>query len=118
MTDYSQTDISDDPEVLRRLTEPQQERLTEILDEYLRKMELGEVPDRSELLAANPDLGEALTEYLTKLDELNRLVGGEPRSSEIIGKQLGDYRLVRELGRGGWASSTWLSKSRSTVWWP
>lgn len=101
MTDQSQPNISDDPEVLRRLTEPQQERLTEILDEYLRKMELGDVQDRSELIAANPDLSEALTEYLSKLDELNRLVVGEPRSSEIIGKQLGDYRLVRELGRGG-----------------
>jgi serine/threonine protein kinase len=101
VTDHSQTDISDDPEMLRRLTEPQQEQLTEILDEYLRKMESGDVQDRSELIAAHPDLSEALREYLTKLDELNRLVGGEPRSSEIIGKQLGDYRLVRELGRGG-----------------
>ncbi len=101
MTDYSQTDISDEPEVLRGLTEPQQERLTEILDEYLRKMELGEIQDRSELIAAHPDLSDALRDYLTKLDELNRLVGGEPRSSEIIGKQLGDFRLVRELGRGG-----------------
>jgi eukaryotic-like serine/threonine-protein kinase len=101
VNDHSLTNISDEPEVLRRLTEPQQERLTEILDEYLRKMELGEVQDRSELLAANPDLVEALTEYLTKLDELTRLVGGEPRSSEIVGKLLGDYRLVRELGRGG-----------------
>ncbi len=101
MTDYSQADSSEEPEVLRRLTEPQQERLTEILDEFLRKMEGGDVQDRSELIAAHPDLGEALQEYLAKLDELNRLVAGEPRSSEIIGKQLGDYRLVRELGRGG-----------------
>ena len=101
MTDYSQTDSSEDPAVLRQLTEAQRERLTEILDEFLRKMEAGDVQDRSELIAAHPDLGEALQEYLTKLDELNRLVAGEPRSSEIIGKQLGDYRLVRELGRGG-----------------
>ncbi len=101
MTDHSQTNVSDDPEVLRQLTEPQQERLTEILDDYLRRMEAGDVQDRSDLIAANPDLAEALQEYLTKLDELNRLVVGEPRSSEIIGKQLGDYRLVRELGRGG-----------------
>lgn len=101
MTDRNQSDISDDPEVLRRLNQPQQERLTEILDDYLRKMEAGEAVDRSDLVAAHPELGEALTEYLTKLDELNRMVGGDAPSSEIIGKQLGDFRLIRELGRGG-----------------
>ncbi len=101
MTDRSHTDISDDPEVLRNLSPSQQERLTEILDHYLRRMEAGEVPDRSDLLAANPDLSEALAEYLSKLDDLNRLVGGDAPTSEIAGKQLGDYRLIRELGRGG-----------------
>lgn len=101
VTDRNQSDISDEPEVLRKLNASQQERLTVILDEYLRKMESGEVPDRSDLIAAHPELGEALTEYLSKLDELNRMVGGDSPSSEIAGKQLGDFRLIRELGRGG-----------------
>ncbi len=64
-------------------------------------MESGSIPDRSELLAANPDLSEALDEYLSKLQDLNRLVVGDSPSSDIIGKQLGDFRLLRELGRGG-----------------
>ena len=101
MTDRSHADISDEPEVLRQLNPAQQERLTEVLDEYLRKMEAGEATDRSDLIAAHPDIGEALAEYLSKLDDLNRLVVGDTPTSEIAGKQLGDYRLIRELGRGG-----------------
>ncbi len=101
MADSPQFDASDEPAVLRGLSPSQQERLTEILDEYLRRIESGSIPDRSELLAANPDLGEALEEYLSKLQELNHLVTGDAPSSEIIGKQLGDFKLLRELGRGG-----------------
>ncbi len=118
VADSSQFDASDEPAVLRGLSPSQQERLTELLDEYLRRMESGSIPDRSELLAANPDLSEALDEYLSKLQDLNRLVVGDSPSSDIIGKQLGDFRLLRELGEVGWelsilrSKSHWIAKSQ------
>ncbi len=101
MNKTPELDFSDAPEVLRNLTEQQQERLTEVLDEYLRQLEAGKQQDRSELIAANPDLSHALREYLSKLDELNWFVSGDAQPPDVVGKQLGDYRLIRELGRGG-----------------
>ncbi len=94
-------DVSDEPATLQRLDEAQKERLTTILDHYLSEVESGRRPDREALLSEHADLRDALVEYLDKLDELNRFMGGDTYSPEIIGKQLGDYRLIRELGRGG-----------------
>lgn len=101
VTQRSHFDVSDEPESLQRLSEQQKNRLSVLLDEYLQNLESGKRPDRSQIVADNPDLKDALIEYLDKLEELNRFMGGDTFSPEIIGKQLGDYRLIRELGRGG-----------------
>jgi tetratricopeptide (TPR) repeat protein len=78
----------------------------EILDEYLGALRAGNAPDREALLARHPDLAEELRAALLGVDFVH---GAAPRlapdedADALPGRSLGDYRLLRELGRGGMA---------------
>ncbi len=83
--------------------------LAEILERYLAELERGAVPDRGVLVAAHPDLADELRPYLDSLDKLHaathdlramRTLGGNG-PIEPTAKQLGDYKIIREIGRGG-----------------
>ncbi len=89
----------DDPDVLR------------LLDDYLARLQAGEVPDREKLLREHPDLASAL-EVLQTLEDVapSPPVGpapGEnetPDSSSALGelpRPFGQYELLSEIGRGG-----------------
>lgn len=91
----------------------QQQRLTQLLDQYLCALENGETVDVQLMLHQNPDIAEALTTYLQKLDglrgiapgfqdhgELEPLVSGD-NPGRVQSLELGDYTILRELGRGG-----------------
>ena len=95
------------------LTAEQQQRLTQLLDQYLLGLEQGEPVDVAAMLSSNADLAGVLSVYLQKLDglhgiaagfqshgELEPLVSGES-GSRVQSLELGDYTIVRELGRGG-----------------
>ena len=66
---------------------------------------------REALLEAHPDLAGPLEAYLKGLDELHDMAagfGGSSRRPEAEAeapgsdeKRLGDFRLLREIGRGG-----------------
>lgn len=83
------------------------DRLAQILDDYLRGLEGGEAVAPAELLARHPDVAPRLRDYLSGLELIHQVaarplpltvlspVGGELRGD------LGDFRLIRELGRGG-----------------
>ena len=102
---------SDTKSPIDSLTSEQQERLAHLLDDYLSHRESDLPPDVKHILAANPDLDEALQLSFRSLDFLDRAAsqlpgGGEqavataPRP-EPAEKQLGDFVLAREIGRGG-----------------
>ena len=83
--------------------------MAEILERYLADLERGAAPDRATLLAAHPDLADELRPYLDSLDKLHvathdlramRTLGGKG-PVEPTAKQIGDYKIVREIGRGG-----------------
>lgn len=94
--------IDSDPSMLRMLSEEQQVRLTDVLDQYLSQLEQGQAPSRSQLIAEHPELAKALELYLDQLHDLHRLTGGESDShGDLQGRVLGDYRLDQEIGRGG-----------------
>jgi serine/threonine protein kinase len=94
------------------------ERLNEVLLAYVEAADAGQAPDRRQLLASHPGLRRELEEFFAGQDEVERLAaplreagrdGGErgsaPRTAAgdaapEIG-QLGDFRLLREVGRGG-----------------
>jgi serine/threonine protein kinase/tetratricopeptide (TPR) repeat protein len=80
--------------------------LVQILDDYLVSIEQGAPADPEELLARNPDDAEDLRGYLSGLQLFHAAVApqAEPHTTEMpacAARVLGDYRLLREIGRGG-----------------
>ncbi len=96
-----------------------EERRNQILLDYVEALEEGQQPDRGALLEAHPDLRPDLEAFLDGDAEIQRLTAGlrvggridvhgpleEPSEAPDdrpagIGA-LGDFRLLREVGRGG-----------------
>jgi serine/threonine protein kinase/tetratricopeptide (TPR) repeat protein len=84
--------------------------LAQVLDDYLAALETGTAPPREELLARHPELADDLAACLGSLDFIRRAAArpsaGGSRSSGarpmgLADEVLGDYRIVREVGRGG-----------------
>ncbi len=79
-------------------------RLLSVVQSYQSILESGGRPDRRALLDANPDLAELLPTYLDTLDALHagteRFVAAAA-GLLAAGSLLGDYRIGREIGRGG-----------------
>jgi serine/threonine protein kinase len=90
----------------------QKSKVLSVLEEYLVQLEQGVPPAPEELLARHPDLAEELKAYLASLNFLHQAAlsfhGPEqaPRSGQVTEGdagpgQLGDFRIIREVGRGG-----------------
>src|SRR5579871_567192 len=89
---------------------PAADSMAGALEEYLAAAEAGTAPPRDEFLARHPELAEDLDACLAALQLIGRAAEG-PRSvaAEVAAAQapeqapgqLGDYRILREVGRGG-----------------
>lgn len=85
----------------------QQERLAELLEKCLAEIEAGREPNVERLTAEEPALAQPLRDYLASLNFLHRAAAeiessGKPNAAVgTAEKELGDYRLLREIGRGG-----------------
>jgi len=87
-------DVHDDP------------RLMEIARDYLTALEAGRSPERNHYLALLPELAGVLAECLDGIELAHAareaLRPPAPQASaELAGEPLGDFRIVREIGRGG-----------------
>ncbi|HVU86016.1 MAG TPA: protein kinase [Pirellulales bacterium] len=91
-------DCTDDPRVARAL------------HEYVAAIESGDPPDRDEFLAKHADISSALAACLDSLAivlaaaprlRLNPGDHATPSSPVAMPAALGDFRIIRELGRGG-----------------
>ena len=87
-------------------------RLVEVLDAYMAAAQLGRAPSREALLADHPELAEDLEACLASLEFIGRasLTAAPPvvdsqfaevETGEAGIGDLGDFRLVAEIGRGG-----------------
>jgi tetratricopeptide (TPR) repeat protein len=77
-----------------------------ILDEYLRALEDGTAPDRESLFARHPEVAAELAAALRGLDLVRGAVpslAGANAADADVGRTLGEYKLLREIGRGGMA---------------
>jgi eukaryotic-like serine/threonine-protein kinase len=90
--------------------EPSNERLLGILENYLDGLEQGDPPGPEEFVARYPEMAPVLSEYVEELNQLHALGAlvqpGQARSaagqqSPSPERQLGDFRIIREVGRGG-----------------
>ncbi len=81
------------------------DRLAEVLDAYLAAHEAGTPPDVDEFLARYPELAGELRECLASLAFIRRAgnlsVASDAPAEGEAGGVLGDFRIVREVGRGG-----------------
>jgi WD40 repeat protein/tRNA A-37 threonylcarbamoyl transferase component Bud32 len=106
-----------------------QDLLEEVLEEYMRRLDRGEVVDRDQFLAQHPELVEELRSYFAGTDEVERLhrqdlpVGAASRAAldgparlagptcksdtgEFLpgngeGRRVGEYELLEQIGYGG-----------------
>jgi tetratricopeptide (TPR) repeat protein len=84
--------------------------MIQALQEYRLALEAGSIPNRADFLAGYPDIAEELAACLDALEFVRRAgsqiqssaaLVAEPREDLKPEGPLGDFRLVREIGRGG-----------------
>jgi WD40 repeat protein/serine/threonine protein kinase len=77
--------------------------ISEVADEFLERWERGEQPEVEEYARRYPHLAEALRQVLPALPLLRHSGAAvmDPSAAWQPDVPLGDYRLVREVGRGG-----------------
>jgi WD40 repeat protein/serine/threonine protein kinase len=83
-------------------SEEREQRLQEILVRYVEALEEGHPPEPKEFVARYPEFAGDLEEYFAGLAQLDRVAAplrGLVRPA--VAQQLGDFRLLREVGRGG-----------------
>jgi serine/threonine protein kinase len=93
--DYRHSTIAHEAE-----TFPPSDSATEvvsILDCYVAELQAGNAPDRVALLAAHPELAAQLEACLAGIEFVHCAAG--PTADELA--VLGEFRILRELGRGG-----------------
>jgi serine/threonine protein kinase len=89
---------------------PDDPRLLQAVQEYLELLEKGRRPDQNEFLKRFPDIAEPLAQCIGGLDLVHGAAGREEnadaamapgRGEPLPTEPLGDFRIVREIGRGG-----------------
>ena len=96
-----------------------EQRLQDVLADYLQAVEAGRTPDRQELLARHPDLADELASFFANRAEFALLAGqaaAPPSETPTIGADgstddfplvgdsvrcFGDYEILEEIARGG-----------------
>jgi WD40 repeat protein/serine/threonine protein kinase len=89
----------------------EREPIEELAESFLARFRAGERPPLTELVAAHPDLAEdirALFPALIEMEQVGSAIGPVPGSVKApipLGgtalESLGEYRIIREIGRGG-----------------
>jgi WD40 repeat protein/serine/threonine protein kinase len=78
----------------------------QVADEFLRRQERGERPDIEEYVARYPEAAPVLGKVLAALNLLEQSLAGAAAAAEATPDEpvtgiLGDFRILREVGRGG-----------------
>ncbi len=80
-------------------------RVIEALEEFMIALESGQRPDKSEFLRRHSAIAPALVACLGGFELIRQatpsLVATVPESDELLSAVIGDFRVRREVGRGG-----------------
>jgi WD40 repeat protein len=77
------------------------EALVRVLDEYIADLEAGRPADAASLLAKHSSIAQRLRVCLSGLNLLGEAVPALAPTAPNLGPEFGDYRIIREVGRGG-----------------
>ncbi len=88
--------------------EAERDPLEILADEFLDRLRRGESPTVEEYASAHPDLAEAIRELFPTVSAVERMKARGERSTDgraslgpVRLERLGDFRIIREIGRGG-----------------
>jgi serine/threonine-protein kinase len=91
----------DEPVDSRQASNQRAAALEEVLEKYLDELAEGRTPDQEEYLRAYPELADSLRGVFKTLSFVEA-AGKSLNAAQLTrGQQLGEYRIVREIGRGG-----------------
>jgi serine/threonine protein kinase len=87
-------------------SDPGSDPLARLADEFLERHRRGERPALSEYTAHHPELAEQIRELFSALLVMEDVRPGPPPAGDAPGtegapRHLGEYRIVRQIGRGG-----------------
>jgi len=93
--------------------------ILELAEEFVARYRNGERPSIAEYVHKHPQWEAEIRDVFSTLAAVERIAIDE-ESLNVFSKvaatpeltQIGDYRIIREVGRGAWGSSTRRSKSR------
>lgn len=74
-------------------------RVAELVDGFFEALQRGEHPNADELISQHPDLADELRDCLDALQLMHP--SGESTSQACELQEVGDFRILREVGRGG-----------------
>lgn len=74
-------------------------RAEQVMAEWMARLDRGEAPEPQALIEAHPALAGELRQRFAAMDLLNRVLAESAPGGRAL--QLGDYHVMRELGRGG-----------------
>jgi serine/threonine protein kinase/tetratricopeptide (TPR) repeat protein len=80
---------------------PDAERLAEILGDWHERRERGEAVTPSEVIRLHPDLADSLRAHFEAMEVFDEAFGPPPPASSGAPRRIGDFTLLREIGRGG-----------------
>jgi hypothetical protein len=92
--------------------------VAQVADEFMERLERGDEPDIEEYACRYPQHETVIRQVLSSLRVIRLSGPGSGSGGSLSGTDedisgcLGDFRLLREIGRGGWASSTKRSRFR------
>jgi hypothetical protein len=94
-------------------SEDRSERVMELAEEFLNRYRKGERPPLKEYIERHPDLAAEIKEVFPAMAMMENIAvadsslegestGQKPaKAGDVALKQLGDYRIIREIGHGG-----------------
>ena len=90
--------------------DPLEELTSQAADEFMEQLDRGEDPDLEAFVAARPEIADVLRRLLPALQAMRDSPGGDrngvtpslpPAVAEVRPGRLGDFEIIREVGRGG-----------------
>jgi hypothetical protein len=101
---------------------PRRETVERLAEEFVERYRHGERPPLSEYISRCPEQADEIRELFPALVVMEKIApdsesgvwdAAETLRDRVLQhpRQLGDYRILREIGRGAWVSSTRPSNS-------